>query len=170
MSSRSETSLRLVLMGVAGSGKSSVGAALAPKLAAEYLDGDDLHPAANIAKMRAGVALDDGDRWPWLAEVGRRLRPEGRLIVGCSALKRAYRDVIRAEAGAEVGFVHLAGNRAVIAARMAARPGHFMPVGLLDSQFAALEPAGPGEVSLTVAIDQPLAQIVAQIAGWVRTI
>lgn len=161
MSSGSD--LRVVLMGVAGCGKSSVGAALAPALGAVYLDGDDLHPAANIAKMRAGLPLTDADRAPWLADVGRLLAPPGRRIVGCSALKRAYRDLIRDRAGAPVTFVHLAGRREVIAARMAARTGHFMPTALLDSQFATLEPPGADEGAVTVDIALPLADLVAAI-------
>lgn len=164
MSSGSDD-LRVVLMGVAGCGKSSVGAALAPVLRAGYVDGDDLHPPENIARMRAGIPLTDADRAPWLAAVGRLLAPPGRRIVGCSALKRAYRDLIRAQAGAPVVFVHLAGSRALIGGRMAARTGHFMPASLLDSQFAALEPPGPDEAALTADIGQPLPDLVAFIAS-----
>lgn len=161
----SGSDLRVVLMGVAGCGKSSVGAALAPLLGADYLDGDDLHPAANIAKMKAGIPLTDEDRAPWLAAVGALLAPAGRRIVGCSALKRAYRDLIRDHAGAPVTFVHLAGSRALIAGRMAARTGHFMPTALLDSQFAALEPPGEDEAAVTVDIALPLADLVADIVA-----
>ena len=157
--------LRVVLMGVAGSGKTSVGLALAPLLGAGYLDGDDLHPPESIAKMRAGVPLTDADRAPWLAQVGDLLAGPGRRIVGCSALKRSYRDIIRAHAGAPVTFVHLAGSRAVIAARMVGRQGHFMPASLLDSQLAALEPPGPDEDAITVDITQPLPDLVAEIAA-----
>ncbi len=156
--------LRVVIMGVAGCGKSSVGAALARSTGTPYQDGDDLHPAANVAKMRAGTPLCDADRWPWLDLVAGELARKAPLIIGCSALKRAYRDRIRAGAGA-VLFVHLSGHRAVIEARMAARQGHFMPVALLDSQFATLEPPGPDEAHLTVDIDQPLDAIVAEIAA-----
>lgn len=163
MSSGSD--LRLVLMGVAGCGKSSVGAALGPVLGAAYLDGDDLHPAGNIAKMQAGIPLTDADRAPWLAEVGALLAPPGRRIVGCSALKRAYRDLIRDRAGAPVTFVHLAGSRELIAARMAARTGHFMPTALLDSQFATLEPPGADEGAVTVDIALPLPDLVAALVA-----
>ena len=152
------------MMGVAGCGKSSVGAALGARLGVVYHDGDDLHPAANVAKMAAGVALTDGDRWPWLDRVAGVLRA-GDVIVGCSALKRSYRDRIRAGVGGPVVFVHLAGSRAVIAARMVARVGHFMPMTLLDSQFAALEPPGLDEAHVTVEIDQPLLAIVDAVAG-----
>ena len=161
---RSEVSRRIVLMGVAGCGKSAVGAALADRLAAAYLDGDDLHPPENIARMSRGEPLSDADRWPWLTLVGRKLAdPDGILILGCSALRRRYRDHIRKEAGAPVVFVHLAGSRALIAARMAARAGHFMPTSLIDSQFAALEPPAPDESAVTVDIDRPLERIVEDI-------
>lgn len=154
---------RIVIMGVAGCGKSSVGEALSVLTQMPYRDGDDLHPAANVAKMSAGVPLNDQDRWPWLDLVGAALARDAPLIIGCSALKRVYRDRIRRAAGGPVLFVHLAGSRAVIEARMALRQGHFMPVALLDSQFATLEPPGPGEAHLTVDINQPLPRIVARI-------
>ncbi len=154
-----------MLMGVAGCGKSSVGEALALLLGVPYRDGDDLHPLANVEKMRAGIALGDADRWPWLELVGAALAADAPLIIGCSALRRRYRDRIRQAAAGPVVFIHLSGSRAVIEARMAARKGHFMPVSLLDSQFAALEPPEPDEDALSVDIDQPLAAIVAAIAA-----
>lgn len=150
-------------MGVSGCGKSSVGLALSQALGVPYRDGDDLHPAANVAKMRAGEALADADRWPWLDLVARDLARLAPVILGCSALRRAYRNRIRAGAGGPVCFVHLAGSRSLIAGRMAARSGHFMPASLLDSQFAALEPPGPDEDAITVDIDQPLDKLVAEI-------
>ena len=156
----------MILMGVAGCGKSSVGEALASRLGVTYRDGDDLQPAENVAKMRSGVALTDADRWPWLDLVAQNLAARAPVIIGCSALKRIYRDRIRASAGGPVTFVHLAGSRAVIEARMAARQGHYMPVSLLDSQFATLEPPGSDE-ALRVDIDQPLAAIVVVIAGHI---
>ena len=143
----------LVLMGVSGSGKSSVAGLLAGKLGWDLAEGDDMHPAANIAKMAAGHPLDDADRWPWLARVAEWIRARtanGRPgIVTCSGLKRSYRDELR---GPSVVFVHLAGSRELIARRLAARQGHFMPATLLDSQFAALEPLGPDEQAITVDI------------------
>jgi gluconokinase len=164
---RSEVPRRVVLMGVAGSGKSAVGAALAERLGATYVDGDDLHPPQNIAKMSRGEPLTDDDRWPWLTLIGQRLaEPEGILIVGCSALKRRYRDLIRREAQGPVTFVHLSGTKELIAARMATRSGHFMPASLLDSQFAALEPPADDETAITVDIDRPLAEIVDSIGRW----
>lgn len=153
---------RVVIMGVSGCGKSSVGAGLAARLGLNYRDGDDLHPPENVAKMRAGMPLTDADRWPWLDRVGQVLLAEAPVIVGCSALKRAYRDRIRTAAGGPVTFVHLAGSQEVIAARMALRQGHYMPLSLLDSQFAALEPPAAAE-AITVSIDQPLEAIVADI-------
>lgn len=153
---------RLVIMGVSGCGKSSVGAGLAARLGLIYRDGDDLHPAENVAKMRAGVPLTDDDRWPWLDRVGQVLQAEAPVIVGCSALKRAYRDRIRIAVGGPVSFVHLAGSQEVIAGRMALRQGHYMPLSLLDSQFAALEVPGVEE-AIAVSIDQPLDAIVEDI-------
>ena len=153
---------RLVIMGVSGCGKSSVGERLAARLGLNYRDGDDLHPPENVAKMRAGMPLTDADRWPWLDRVGQVLLAEAPVIVGCSALKRAYRDRIRTAAGGPVTFVHLAGSQEVIAARMALRQGHYMPLSLLDSQFAALEPP-TAEEAITVSIDQPLEALVADI-------
>lgn len=155
---------RMVLMGVAGSGKSTVGEALAARMRARYYDGDDLHPKANIEKMSRGEALTDDDRWPWLTKVGEALgKADDTLIIGCSALKRSYRDRIRKEAGSAVTFIHLAGTREVIAGRMGARTGHFMPTSLLDSQFATLEPPAQDEHAVTVDIDQPLEGVVDDI-------
>lgn len=161
--------LRLVLMGVAGSGKSTIGAALSDALGLPYRDGDDLHPAANIAKMSRGEPLDDADRWPWLQAVARALAdmPEGGII-GCSALKRRYRDLIRDTAGVPVTFVHLQGSRALIAERMAHRPGHFMPTSLIDSQFAALEPPEADEGAITVDIAEQVEDVVRDIVRAVR--
>lgn len=135
---------------------------MSQQLGVPYRDGDDLHTPENVEKMRGGVPLVDADRWPWLDRVAGVLRDEAPVIVGCSALKQAYRDRIRAAAGGPVTFIHLAGSRAVIEARMAARTGHYMPTSLLDSQFAALEAPGPDE-AVTVDIDQPLEAIVAAV-------
>ncbi|WP_080578616.1 gluconokinase [Sinorhizobium fredii] len=157
---------RMVLMGVAGCGKSSVGAALANRLGAVYRDGDDLHPPENIAKMSKGIPLEDEDRWPWLTRVGEALQAgTGPTIIGCSALKRAYRQHIESTAGRPVTFIHLAGTVEVIEKRMKERQGHFMPPALLASQFAALEPPGPDENAVSVDIDQPLDAVVEAIAA-----
>ncbi len=157
--------LRVVLMGVSGCGKSSVGAALSARLSVPYVDGDDLHPAENVAKMARGEPLTDADRWPWLDRVAGVLADRAPVIVGCSALKRGYRDRIRAGAGGPVRFVHLAGSRDLIAGRMAQRTGHYMPLSLLDSQFAALEPPGADEAAVTVDIAAPLPALVSAIAA-----
>jgi gluconokinase len=150
----------LVVMGVSGSGKSTVGAALAQRLRVPFEDADDLHPSANIAKMSRGEALNDEDRFPWLAIVGEWLAVhEDGGVMSCSALKRKYRDQIRHHAP-HVRFLLLEGGRDVIAARQAARPGHFMPASLLTSQFATLEPLEPDEDGVVIEVDQSVDQIV----------
>jgi gluconokinase len=156
----------LVVMGVSGSGKSTVGAALAQRLRVPFGDADDFHPEANIAKMTAGHPLNDEDRRPWLAAIGRWLaeHPEGGVVT-CSALKRDYRDQLR-EHCAELEFVHLHGDRDVVARRQASRPGHFMPASLLDSQFATLEPLEDDERGFVVDVGQSVDDIVeAAVAG-----
>lgn len=149
-------------MGVSGCGKSSVGAALSARLGIPYAEGDALHSPQAVAKMRAGVPLTDADRWPWLDRVAQVLHDRAPVILGCSALKRSYRERIRAGAGGAVTFVHLSGSRDLIAARMAARSGHYMPLTLLDSQFAALEPPGPEE-AITVDIALALPDLIETI-------
>jgi gluconokinase len=137
-------------MGVSGSGKSTVGAALARRMRVPFVDADTLHPAANVAKMAAGHPLDDDDRHPWLDTVGDWLadhRDGG--VASCSALKRTYRDQLRARCPG-VEFLHLSGSAELIADRLAARTGHFMPAALLRSQLATLEALGPGEAGMTV--------------------
>ncbi len=149
-------------MGVSGSGKTTVGAALADVLGLSFVDGDELHPAANVAKMAAGIPLDDADRAPWLDAVGAVLAA-GPVVVACSALKRAYRDRLRAAAPA-LELVFLDGSRELLASRLVARPGHFMPASLLDSQLATLERPSPDERPVTVDIAAPVAEIVASLA------
>ncbi|GAB3659971.1 gluconokinase [Nocardioides korecus] len=151
----------VVAMGVSGSGKSTVGAALAQRLRVPFADADDFHPEANIVKMTAGHALDDDDRRPWLEAIGRWLDDHAATggVMSCSALKRAYRDQLRAHAP-RCEFLHLAGSPEVIARRQASRPGHFMPPSLLASQFATLEPLDPDELGLVVDVDQPVDAIV----------
>lgn len=147
-------------MGVSGSGKSTVGAALARRLAVPFIDADTLHPPANIAKMTAGEPLDDDDRRPWLERVGEWLADHrDGAVASCSALKRKYRDQLRAHCP-EVEFLHLAGSPELIGGRLAARSGHFMPAALLRSQFDALEPLGPDEPGKTVDASQPVEAIV----------
>jgi gluconokinase len=152
----------VVVMGVSGSGKTTVGAALADALGLRFVDGDALHPAANVAKMAAGIPLDDVDRWPWLDAIGAVLA-EAPVVVACSALKRAYRDRLRAAAPG-LQLVFLDGSPALLASRMTARPGHFMPPSLLDSQLATLERPDPNEHALTADIAEPAAAIVAELA------
>ncbi|WP_236558759.1 gluconokinase, GntK/IdnK-type [Arthrobacter sp. 9V] len=156
----------VVVMGVAGCGKSTVGAALAERLDAEFLDGDSLHPQANIHKMASGTPLNDDDRAPWLAEIGRRFAASNSaLVIACSALKRSYRDIIRS-ADPSVVFVHLHGTRELLNARMTARPGHFMPASLLDSQLATLEPLQDDEAGIVVDIAESVEDIVKEaVAG-----
>ncbi|NUU07440.1 gluconokinase [Leifsonia sp. C5G2] len=160
---------QVVVMGVSGSGKSTVGEQVAELLGVPFVDGDALHPAANVAKMASGVPLTDDDRIPWLRAVGRALAetsPEG-AVVACSALKRSYRDLIRSEAP-DALFAELDGGRALLADRMAARPGHFMPVSLLDSQLATLEPLRPEEHGLRLDVSRPPAELADAIAAAVR--
>ena len=151
----------VVVMGVSGSGKSTVGAALAQRLGVPYADADDFHPEANIEKMSAGHALDDTDRGPWLDAVGQWLADHDASggVMSCSALKVAYRDQLRGHAP-RTELVHLEGTREVIARRQASRPGHFMPASLLDSQFATLEPLGPQERGRVISVDQSVDAIV----------
>lgn len=154
----------LVMMGVCGCGKSTVGEALAKSLGWRFLDADDFHPPANVAKMAGGTPLTDDDRWPWLDGIAEELaailaRGE-HAVLACSALRQAYRDRL-ARAG-DVRFVHLAGDRATIAARLAERKHRYMPSSLLDSQFAALEaPAAALVVDVSQDIDRQVAQVIA---------
>ncbi|MER6780926.1 MULTISPECIES: gluconokinase [unclassified Streptomyces] len=144
----------MVVMGVAGTGKTTVGRLLAEALGLPYVEGDAFHPAANVAKMSAGIPLDDADRRPWLDAIGAWIgaRPAGQgAVVASSALKRAYRDRLRGFAPDAV-FVHLTGERSLIERRMAARTDHFMPTALLDSQFATLEPLQQDELGVVVDV------------------
>ncbi|MEU3980081.1 gluconokinase [Streptomyces sp. NPDC026672] len=143
----------IVVMGVAGTGKTTISPLLAARLGVPYAEGDDFHPEANIAKMTAGVPLDDEDRWPWLDAIGAWALGRAGLggVVSCSALKRSYRDRLRAAAPGVV-FVHLSGDRALVEDRMSLRQGHFMPTALLDSQFATLQPLQADEAGVTVDV------------------
>ena len=144
-----------VVMGVTSCGKTTMGEALAKALGVKYIEGDALHPPANIAKMSSGQPLNDDDRWPWLTKVGEALQGNHGIIASCSSLKKSYRDLITQTAGSPVYFIHLHGSREVLAARIAARKNHFMPPSLLDSQLATLEMPLPSEPHLTVAITDP---------------
>jgi gluconokinase len=156
----------LIVMGVSGSGKSTIGEKLAQQLGWPYEDGDRFHPASNVAKMRAGHPLTDEDRWPWLKaiadEIDRICQAGGHAVIACSALKRAYRDLLVHGRG-DVRIVFLKGTQLLIADRLAMRKGHFMPAGLLESQFLTLEPPMPSERPVTVAIDGSVETIVEDI-------
>ena len=164
---RSEAARIIVVMGVASSGKSTVGAALAKRLDAPFLDGDGYHPPANVEKMRSGIPLTDTDRWPWLERLSLALKDaaaSGGLAIGaCSALRRAYRDYMTKIAAEPVLFVYLEGTKDVIAARIAARQHEFMPASLLDSQFATLEVPAVDENALPVPVTESVDQIVERI-------
>jgi gluconokinase len=150
-------------MGVSGSGKTEIGTRLAEALGGTFVEGDDYHPPANVAKMRSGVPLDDADRQPWLErlsrEIGAWLDAGKTVVLACSALKQRYRDILKAGRPG-VRFVHLKGDEALIRKRLDKRRGHYMPASLLESQFAALEEAGD---AITVGIDAPPDAIVAEI-------
>ncbi len=163
----------LVVMGVSGSGKTTVARGLAERLGWRFQEGDALHPPANVAKMSAGTPLTDGDRWPWLAAIAAVIdgwRDAGVSgVVTCSALKRAYRAVLMG-GRPDVRLVYLAGDKALISQRMAARKGHFMPAALLDSQFAALEVPGAEERPIVVDIGPAAGAIVDALVERVGSI
>lgn len=158
----------VVVMGVSGSGKSTVGVTLADRLGLPFIDGDDLHPTANVEKMSHGIPLTDDDRWPWLRSVGQWLseHPSGG-VVACSALKRSYRDSIR-ELCPDAVFVHCDGTRELLLERMSQRVGHFMPVALLDSQLDTLETLQADEPGRAFDIAASPALITDEIIDWLR--
>ncbi len=157
----------IVVMGVAGSGKTSVGENLAAKLGYPFRDADEFHPSANIAKMSAGTPLVDADRWPWLDAIGTAIHDAGSggIVIACSALKRAYRKRIAARAGRAVTFVFLDASLETLRQRIGHRRGHFMPPSLLDSQLATLERPTPDEHAITVSVEPPLDQVVASVVA-----
>jgi len=156
----------LIVMGVSGSGKTTIGERLAARIGWRYEDADTFHPAANVAKMSAGQPLTDDDRWPWLRaiadEIDRAVAAGERVVIGCSALRRVYRDVL-VHGRPDIRIVYLEGTQALIADRLGSRKGHFMPPGLLTSQFKTLEPPTPDEHAVTVSIDAPAEIIVDNI-------
>lgn len=156
----------VVIMGVAGTGKTTIGPLLAARLDVPYAEGDDFHPQANVDKMSAGTPLGDDDRWPWLDAIGAwaHERAGHGGVVSCSALKRSYRDRLRAAAPGVV-FVHLSGDRALVEDRMAHRQGHFMPTALLDSQFATLQPLEPDEAGVCVDVAGSPEEITGRAAA-----
>ena len=163
----------VVAMGVSATGKTAVAERLADKLGLDFIEGDSLHPEANIEKMSAGIPLTDEDRWPWLraiAEVIAEHRRQGRsLVVTCSALRRSYRDVLRSAApGDDPFFLHLHAPFDVLEKRMAHRTKHFMPTSLLQSQFDTLEPLQDDEVGAAVDVSPPLEEVVDEAVATVR--
>jgi len=159
-----------VVMGVTSCGKTTVGELVAEELGAPFIEGDKLHPAANVAKMSSGVPLTDEDRWPWLEEIGRALAGSEGKIASCSALKRVYRERIAQAAGRPVAFVFLDGSRELLQARINARKNHFMPPSLLDSQLKTLEPPGSDELSLRLDITKSVMELANEAAGWLLSL
>ena len=161
-----KTFIAWVVMGVSGCGKSEVGLRLAQALGARFIEGDRFHPPGNVAKMSAGVALTDADRQGWLQALRREIEhawdANEQVVLACSALKRAYRDVLRGDYGM-VRFVHLHGERALLAQRMAGRAGHFMPLSLLDSQMRDLELLQPDEDGVMLDVRDPPSRLVEQV-------
>lgn len=157
----------LVVMGVSGSGKTTIGTALAARLHREFAEGDDFHPPQNVAKMARGEPLGDADREPWLKALAEWIAGHERAgrstVLACSALARRYRDTLRAAAPRRVVFVHLAAPRDVLLERMRRRKGHFMPPDLLDSQLAALEPLGADEPGITLDASAPPQELVERV-------
>ncbi|MFE7131655.1 gluconokinase [Streptomyces sp. NPDC057638] len=160
----------VVVMGVAGTGKTTIGPLLAEALGVPYAEGDDFHPPANIAKMSAGTPLDDADRWPWLDAIGQWAQGRAGLggVVSSSALKRVYRDRLRAAAPDAVLFLHLSGDRELIERRMSERRGHFMPTALLDSQFATLQQLQEDEPGVAVDVSGTPEEITARAVAALR--
>ena len=157
--------MKIVVMGVTGCGKTTVGIALAEALGIEFIDSDDLHSEANKKKMSSGTPLTDADREPWLQAVSRALQSHESVVVACSALKKSYRSTILAGAPT-TKFVHLNGSQELIFARLSERSHHFMPIGLLDSQFHTLEPLDHTETGKVFEISQPVDQIVNEVIAW----
>lgn len=152
----------IVVMGVSGTGKTVVGQRIARRLGVPFLEGDDFHPRRNVEKMSSGLPLDDADRLPWLDAIGAAIKGAATksLVVTCSALKRAYRERLATAAGRPLVFLFLDGSRETVARRIAARRGHFMPPGLLDSQLATLEKPAPDENAIRISVEPPLDAVV----------
>lgn len=170
MTTNSEKPL-IVVMGVAGSGKTTIASGLAEKLGVPFVEGDSLHPIANVKKMAGGVPLTDDDRWPWLEAIGERMEVERvtghGVVVSCSALRHVYRDCLRKKVHGKVHFILLDGSRELITDRMKQRKGHFMPPALLDSQFATLEKPTPDEHAVILDISHPVPALLAEAVNSV---
>jgi len=158
--------MKIVVMGVTGCGKTTVGIALAAALGIEFIDSDDLHSESNKKKMSSGTPLTDFDREPWLQEVSKTLQSRESIVVACSALKKSYRSTIIAGAPT-TKFIHLSGSKELIFARLSERSHHFMPIELLDSQFRTLEPLDRTEIGKVFDISKPVDQIVDEASSWI---
>ena len=162
----------LIVMGVSGSGKTTIGEQLARRIGWRYEDADAFHPASNVAKMSAGQPLTDEDRWPWLRaiadEIDSVIAAGGRIVIGCSALKRVYRDLL-VHGRDDIRIIYLQGTQALIADRLGERRDHFMPAALLTSQFKTLEPPTPDEHAITISIDAPAETIVGNILSQLKS-
>jgi gluconokinase len=160
----------ILIMGVSGSGKSTLAALLAQELGCPFIEGDEYHSAANVAKMRGGEPLTDADRWPWLnalgAAISRATAEHRQVVASCSALRRIYRDRLRAEIGAPIGFVLLDAPRDELIRRIATRKDHYMPAGLIDSQLATLERPTPDEGLLVLDAGRPPAELALAVRRW----
>ena len=163
----------VIVMGVSGSGKSTVGAALARELGCRFIEGDDFHPPQNRAKMAAGTPLRDEDRWPWLAavraEIERTLRDTECAVLACSALKRSYREVLRDGLPGGSCVVFLFGSAELLAARLQRRTGHYFPTDLLSSQMQTLEPPTAEDAVLALDVARPAEEIATSAAAWIRS-
>lgn len=158
-----------VVMGVTGCGKSTIAQGVAQRIDAAFIEADALHGDANISKMASGTPLSDDDRWPWLARVATAMQThQAPVVVSCSCLKRAYRDVLRKQSKLPIGFVHLHTDRDIIANRMAKRSDHFMPTSLLDSQIAILEMLGADEKGVIVDVNQSIELIIEEAVGYAK--
>jgi len=163
--------LRIIVMGVSGSGKSTVGEKIADALKLPFLEGDSLHPKSNVDKMSAGIPLQDEDRWPWLDKIGERLAASSDgIVISCSALKKSYRDRLRTAAGAPVLFVFLDGSFEVLHEHLGHRTGHFMPVTMLESQIATLESPVGEPLVFRADVAESVEKIVSDSLEWIDSV